>query len=98
MSQTALLRQTIAWTSSGTSDTLTCQDIDPTLRNGVQIDADGITLENATITVTLKTGVVKVANAPTGAGETCLVGQGFSMQKIVISNVAAGTYNVTFSQ
>lgn len=94
----AKINTTVAWTSTGTGDTLTCTDVSWVLRNGVQIDADGITLENATITATTKTGVTKVANAPTGAGETCLVGQGFSITSVVLSGVAAGTYNVTFSQ
>lgn len=95
----AKLNVTKAWTSTGTGDTLTCSDISPSMRNGVQIDADGLTLENATITVTLKTGVTKVANAPSGSGETCLTGEGFSMTTIVLSGVAAGgPYNVTFSQ
>lgn len=95
---TAKLNQTVAWTSTGTSDTLTCSDISPSIRNGVQLDADSITIESATVTVTLKTGVTKVVTVETGSGETCLIGEGFSMQKIVLSGVAAGTYNVTFSQ
>jgi hypothetical protein len=94
----ARVNQTVAWISTGTGDTLTCSDIAPQLRGGVQIDADGITLESATITVTTKAGVTHVAVAPSGSGETCLVGQGFSISKIVLSGVSAGTYNVTFGQ
>jgi hypothetical protein len=94
----AKLNVTTSWVSTGTSDTITCQDVSPLIRNGVQIDADGFDLATATINVTTRTGAVKTANAPTGAGETCLVGQGFSIQKIVISGIAAGTYPVTFSQ
>jgi len=95
----ARVNQTVAWTSTGTGDTLTCSDIFPEIRNGVQIDADGITLESATITVTTKAGVTHVAAAPAGSGETCLVGwPRFAISKIVLSGVAAGTYNVTFSQ
>lgn len=94
----ARVNQTVAWTSTGTGDTLTCSDIFPEIRNGVQIDADGITLESATLTVTTKTGVTHVAAAPAGSGETCLVGQGFAISKIVLSGVAAGTHNVTFGQ
>ena len=94
----AKLNVTTSWVSTGAGDTLTCQDISPSIRNGVQIDADGFDLATATINATTKTGATKTANAPTGAGETCLVGQGYSMVKIVLSGIAAGTYPVTFSQ
>lgn len=88
-----------SWTSGGTSDTLTCNDINPKIRTGVQIDASGITLENATITVTKVGGTTQTVTAETGSGNGCLVGYGWAMTNIVISNVAAGTYNpVLFSQ
>jgi hypothetical protein len=87
------------WTSGGTSDTLTCDDINPNIKTGVQIGASGITLENATITVTKLGGITQTVTAETGSGNGCLVGYGWQMTKIVISNVASGTYTpVIFSQ
>jgi hypothetical protein len=94
----ATLNQLVSWVSTGTGDTLTCDNINPNLRHGVQIDADGITLESATITVTTTAGATKVVAAPSGAGESVLVGEGFSITKIVLSGVAAGTYPVRFSR
>ena len=48
----AKLNVTASWVSTGTGDTLTCQDVSPLVRNGVQIDADGVDLATATISVT----------------------------------------------
>ena len=88
----------IAWGSTGAGDTLTCASIDTSILTGVQIDAPGITLEDAIITITTVGNGVVIPEVPAGAGESTRVGIGFSMKKAVLSNVVAGTYNVRFGQ
>jgi len=96
----AKLNITKAWTSTGTGDTLTCEDISPLIQTGVRISAVGIDLNTATVTVTLFGGAVVVPTKPSGLGEYMSVGvdDKANIVKVVISNVAAGTRNVTFSQ
>lgn len=86
------------WVCGGTSDILTCDDVVEQIRNGVQIDANGFNLEDATIKITMANGAEKTPIIAAGTGETVIVGFRFSMSKVSISGVAAGTYVVTFSQ
>lgn len=95
---TAFVNKQCTWISTGTGDTLTCDDINGNRQSGVEIDSDSIAFENATITVTTKAGASKVVAAPASAGKSVLVGEGFAVSKIVISGMAAGTYIVHFTQ
>lgn len=95
---TAKLNIETSWTSAGTSDTVTITDIDPTRRDGVQIELAGFDLEDATIVVTTEAGAQKTVAPVAGTGEIALIGEGFSMTQIVLSNVTAGTRNIRFSQ
>lgn len=94
----ARVNQTTPWTTTGTSDTITCDDIAPGMRNGVQVDIDGVAISTTTIVVTTRGGAEVTPSVASIVGESVLVGQGYSISKIVISGVAAGTRNVTFSQ
>jgi len=86
------------WVCGGESDILTCPDVSPQIRDGVQIDSNGFNLEDATITTTMQNGAQKQPTIAAGTGETVIVGFRFSMSAVSISGVAAGTYTVTFSQ
>lgn len=86
------------WVCGGSGDTLTCASCDQQSRAGVQIEANGFNLEDATITVAAENGAAKIVVAPTDSGEIALFGSGFSIASIQISGVAAGTYAVTFRQ
>lgn len=86
------------WVCGGSSDTLTCAVCDQQSRAGVQIEANGFNLEDATVTVTAENGAAKVVTAPADSGEIALFGSGFSIASIQISGVTAGTYVVTFRQ
>lgn len=98
MAQTAILGEPITWASTGTSDTLDCYTFDLGHYGGYQIDADGVTLENATVVVHTRSGATKTVSAVTGVGEAGLFAEGFGVSRIVISNVAAGSYPVTISK
>jgi len=64
----------------------------------VQIDLEGFDLEDTIITVTTFAGATKVVTVADGVGQSALIGEGFSMTQIVLSNVTAGTRNIRFSQ
>jgi hypothetical protein len=96
MPQVAKINQTATWVCSGTSDTLTCSDISQ-IRNGVQIESS-VSLATATVTVTLESGVTKVVTVAADDANVALIGKDFLMSQIVISNCAAATYTVRFSQ
>ncbi len=94
----ARVNQTVSWSPASTADTITCSDIAPQVRSGVQIEADGFNLETATITATAKSGATKSVTVEAGSGEIIVVGEGFSLTKIQISGITGGPYNVRFSQ
>ena len=94
----AFINTEVTWLCGGESDTLTCNDVSAQIRDGVQIDANGFNLEDATITITMKNGAEKVPEIAAGTGETVIVGFRFSMSAVSISGVSAGTHVVTFSQ
>lgn len=95
---TAHLNIETSWTSAGIADTVTITDIDQTLRNGVQIELAGFDLEDCIIVATTETGATKTVTPVDGTGQIGLIGEGFSITQIVLSNVTAGTRNIRFSQ
>ena len=52
----ARINQTTSWTTTGTGDTITCDDIAPGMRYGVQVDIDGVAISGTTIVVTTRGG------------------------------------------
>ena len=96
MPDVAKINQTKSWVCAGTSDTLTCSDISQ-IRNGVQIESS-VSLASATVTVTLESGVTKVVTVAADDANVALIGKDFLMSQIVISNCAAATHTVRFSQ
>ncbi len=98
MSQTAVIGEPITWVSTGTSDTLDCYTHDLGHYGGYQIDADGFNVEAATIVVHTRSGAQKTVAPVASTGESGLVAEGFGVSRIVISNIAAGSYPVTISK
>lgn len=94
---TARINQTYEWVCAGTSDVLSCTDIAEQVRNGVQYETD-FDMSAATITVTMESGVTKTVTPAAAEDNVGLIGDGFSMSAISVTDVAAGTYTVRFSQ
>lgn len=95
--QIAKLNQLVSWTPAATEDTLTCSDISPGIRSGIQIDVDGFDLSSATVTAVNSVGGT-IALSTTGMGKTAILGEGFAVSSIVITGLAAGTYPVRIGQ
>lgn len=94
---TAKINQSYEWVCAGTSDTLTCDDVAAQVRNGVQCETD-FSMATATVTVTLESGVTKTVTVAADDANVALIGKDFSMSAIAMTNIAAGTYTVRFSQ
>ncbi len=95
---TARLNTVYSWTSAGVGDKLICQNISPGLRTGVQVEINGVNLDTATIVCFGETGAQKTVASVAQIEEIALIGEGFSISRIEISGVAAGTYSIKFSQ
>lgn len=93
----ARINQTVEWVCAGTSDVLSCTDVSKQVRNGLQYETD-FSMATATITVTLESGVTKTVTAETADANVGLIGKDFAMSAVSVTNVAAGTYTVRFSQ
>lgn len=89
--------QVIAFT--GGSNVAYCKLQHPN-RNGVQIEADGFNLEDATVTVIFPNGAEQEpVSELTGTGnKISRVGLGLAMDGIKLGGLPSGTYNVTFTQ
>lgn len=95
--QVAKLNQLVSWTPAATEDTLTCSDISPGIRSGIQIDVDGFDLADAAVTAINSVGA-SITLSTTGMGKTAILGEGFALSSIIISGLAAGTYPVRIGQ
>jgi hypothetical protein len=78
----------------GDADVITCT-FSPAAKKGIQIEAEGFTLNNATITakgISSDDGDIVTAEAK----HVVVIGTDIYIREVSISGVAAGTYNVTF--
>jgi hypothetical protein len=94
---TVKLNQTTEWTCAGTSDVLTCSDLSQALRGGVQCETE-FDMSGATVTITLPSVITKTVTVASDDDNAALIGDGFSLASIAMTNIAAGTYTVRFSQ
>jgi hypothetical protein len=85
-----------SWVSTGTGDTLTCDDMNKSNLHSINIDSDTLDFTTVTITVYNSVGGSKVVTAPAGSGNAIKLDSGYGISKIVLSGVSAGTKLVRF--
>lgn len=83
---------------SGGADVLRCKLIG-NCRNGVQIQADGVTLEDAVVKVRSRGSQEwQTVALLEGSGPNAVVGDGFYLDEVEVSGVDAGDWQFTFRQ
>ena len=94
----AVLNEKVVWVCSGTSDILTCPILPNYSDRAIQIESPGVTFAGKTITAYGVTGAAQVADIPTGTASICSVGgETFSLSKVTVEGLAAGTYTFLFT-
>jgi lysophospholipase L1-like esterase len=84
-----------AWACTGTSDVLTFTLRAGEAPKGVQFEAKNMALTGAVVTMHGVTGATKTVPIPGSPGEMLLIGlEGYRVNKITVTNIATGTYQV----
>ena len=94
----AVLNTKVEWECSGIGDILTCPILSNYANKAIQIESPGVTFEGKTITAYGITGAAQIADIPVGTTAICSVGgETFSLSKVTVSGLAAGTYTFLFT-
>lgn len=94
----ATLNEVTSWACTGPTDELTCLILPNYSDRAIQIESPGVTFSGKTITAYGATGAAQVADIPTGTESICSVGgETFSIAKIGVKGLTAGTYTFLFS-